>query len=222
MDYHEEIVESLAEMFPDVKKSQIRNLVKSGDDINVIITRILDNNIENHTYDLKDLVSCNKTIYTPTKIYNYPEVFEKISGISVLEDVNSIRKKASKLYEESNSLIKNAISHEIKSTRIYYSIEAQNKRDEADSLNRKAAMILMRRAVESNGAIDLHGLCVKEAQMFIDDLYTFRNFKEITVVTGQAYKSKKLRPAMEKWFKDHGFTVVDKGASLYASKKRFF
>lgn len=217
----EELEKCLLEMFPELTKKQAHGLLKSGDDVNVIITRILDNNIESPTYDLKDLVRHNRTECMRLTTYNYPEIFEHMLLPSDSADVKQLREEASKLTEESVSLVKNAINHEIKSARIFYSIEAQEKREKASELNREAALAVMRMAALSSGPIDLHGLTVNEATGFMEDLLKFRKFKEITVVTGQIHKSSRLRPAIVAWFHSHGFVTSDRGPSLYAIKDPF-
>ena len=107
-------------------------------------------------------------------------------------DARQLREEVSKLTEESVNLVKNAINHEIKSTRIFYSIEAQEKREKTSELNREATLEVMRKAVLSSGPVDLHELTVSEATRIMKDLLKFKKFKEITVVTEKIHKSAQL------------------------------
>lgn len=216
----EKVSEMLLEMFPNLTKRQAMNLANSGDDINILITRVLDNNIENPVHNVKDMFYRGKTKYVPVLDLNFPEVFKRHSSIDSSLDVKDIRKEAAALNEEAYGLTKLAIGHEIKSTRIHYSIEAGERRQVAAELNKKAALSLMRKVVESAGPVDLHGFTVKEAILFMDDLYKIRKFERIEVVTGQAYKSSRLRPAIKEWLERHGFTSSDLGPSILGIRRK--
>lgn len=211
--------EQLKELFPHLKESEADLLVSTGDDINILITRVLDNNIEAPSLQLKELVRTN---YAPTRIthtYNFPEAFISQSSINMHQDVRGLRAQASSLNLEANEFTKQAIGHPVKEARYHFSIEAEAKRTLAKKINREAALILMRKIVEGTGPVDLHGFSVEEALLFMDDLLYFRKFTEIQVITGQRYNSAKIRPALQEWFVKNKFMYSDAGPGLIAKKK---
>lgn len=221
MDRHT-LREQLKELFPHLKNENLDFLSSTGDDINVLITRVLDNNIEPPSFYLNELVRTNYPQISVKYSFNYPEVFEDYSTINMHQDIKGLRAEASILIQEANELTKKAISHPIKETRYHYSIEANNKREHAKEINRKAVAILMRKIVENTGPIDLHGFTVDECIKFMDDLFYFKKFTEIQVITGQKYNSMKIRPAMEKWFEKNNFVWWDAGPGLFAKRKAYF
>lgn len=217
---------TLLEMFPKLTKKQAISLAKSGDDFSVIITRILDNNIESPVIDIKDIAVAKRGIQIIKKEYNYPEVFKDALGSRLmnLENVvRDLRKQAADLYEQAAALHTQPTPRTTQSLRagcgLHYAMEADEMREKAAGLNKQAAMLLMREALEKRGPIDLHGLFVKEALAFIDDLYRYYNFKRILFCTGREFNSKTLRPAVEKWLKGHGFIVSDEGPYLCGYKR---
>lgn len=212
------IKEVLMDIFKDLSEEQASYLASTGDDINVLITRVLDKNIERITIDIKDMTRNPKSVQICEYNFNYPEVFESKVRIDMHENVQELRKKASKLYQEASKSSLNAYTHEYEECRSHFGIESDNIRDEANALNRKAALIIMRKALESNGPIDLHGLHVNEALGFVKDIYHFYNFKDIRFITGQNYKSLKIRPAITEWLIKQNYTVVDEGPIIRAFK----
>lgn len=207
------------EMFPDLEENKAEFLSKTGDNISVIITRILDNNIDPPTIDIKDFSRAASTRYIQKQHYNYPEVFTRNCKIDMHLDVEFLRRQAATLNREASELGKKAMNFEIKEARYYFSIEAEEKREKAKELNDKAVQILMRRVMERNGDIDLHGFTVEEARKFIDDLYHFKKFEKIRFITGQTYNSSKVRPMVIEWLDKHGFNAHDEGAIVYGVKK---
>lgn len=214
----QQIKNSLMEMFPELSSSQADMLSSTGDDINVLITRILDNNIDGPTIELKEIAVNSRSNQKYEHELNYPEVFKINNEIDMHQDVKSLRQRASKLLEEASNYSIKAYSTEFKECKSYYGIEADGIREQANEYNRQAAIILMRRAIESNESIDLHGLQVEEALAFVKDLYHFNHFKEIKLITGQKYKSLRIRPVITKWLIDQNFTVVDDGPMIRAFK----
>ncbi|KAM0680268.1 hypothetical protein GINT2_001653 [Glugoides intestinalis] len=210
---------SLMEMFPDLDEKKAELLTKTSDDINILITRILDNNIDPPTFDMKELCLGSRTRYVEKKNYNYQEAFE--SNIDMHVDIAYLRKQAAELNKEAAELSKQGVYHDIREARSHYIIEADERIEKAKELNRKAAIILMRRNLESTDAIDLHGFTADETVKFMDDLYLFKRFSKIKVVTGQRYNSLKIRPAVEEWFKRHGFDCYEQGPCVFAIKKPY-
>lgn len=211
------IKKSLMEMFPELDEKKAELLAKTNDDINILITRVLDNNIDPPSLDMKELCPGNRTRYIEKKNYNYREAFEE--NIDMHVDISYLRRQASTLNKEASELLKQGGCHAIREARSYYIIEADKRLEKAKELNRKAAVVLMRRSLESTDAIDLHGFTIDETVKFMDDLYLFKRFNKIKVITGQKYNSLKIRPAVEEWFKKHGFDCYEQGPCVLAIKK---
>lgn len=207
------------EMFPHLEERKAELLSKTGDDLSVIVTRIIDNNIDPPSVEVKDFTRAQSTKYVKTKCYNYPEVFLRNCNVDLHLDVSFLRRQAAILNKEAADLGKKAMSFEIKEARYHFSIEAEKKREKAKELNYKAGLILMRKNIEKNGDIDLHGFTVEEAGKFIDDLYVFKKFDKIRFITGQAYNSQKIRPMVVEWLDKHGFNVYNEGAVVFGVKK---
>lgn len=220
MNIKENLKGNLKELFPELTEPQLEFLVGTSDDINVLITRVLDKNIEPPKFELRELV---RTSYAQPQIkhtYNYPEVFARNCMINMHQDIEFLRKQASLAQAEAIQLVKQAVGHPIKETRGHFSIEAEKKKQIAQSFRREAAIVSMRKIVENNTeVIDMHGFTVQEALQFMDDLLHFKRFTEIQVITGQKYNSSKLRPALEEWFNKKQFIWIDAGPSLKAKKK---
>lgn len=217
MDSKDTIIQKLLEIFPHLTKEQAKSLAASNDSFSVLVTRVLDNNIERPYTDLKDLTKSTRSTQSIQKEYNYPEIFCRMFE-DIHASVGSFRKRATDLYEQAQ-MIQCATRYKFRSAHTYYSIEADDIRAMAEDYNRRAAMLIMRQALEQNKTVDLHGLYVNEALLFLDDLYLFYNFNHITLITGRKYNSLKLRPAVEKWLRKNDFIVSDEGPSLYATKK---
>lgn len=217
MDRSEDVRRNLKELFPHLTDMQVSALAKYGDDLNILITRVLDNNIDPPTFEIKELAICASTRYEPEAELNYPEVFEhKVDMHSSIED---LRSRAAELNREAAELTKSAINHRIKQARHYFSIEASEKRERAAALNRRAALVLMEKCIGNTGPIDLHGFTVKEATAFMDDLLRLKKFSRIELVTGQVHSSLRIRPAMEEWFQRNGFYCSGQGPYLFAIRK---
>lgn len=212
------IKETLMDIFTDLSEEQASYLASTGDDINILITRVLDKNIDKIKIDIKDIVRKPKSVQSCEYNFNYPEVFDNKYRINIHDNPSELRKRASKLYEEASKCSLKAHTHEYEKCRSHFGIQSDNIRDEANALNRKAALIIMRKALESNGPIDLHGLHVNEALGFVKDIYHFYNFKDIRFITGQHYKSLKIRPAITEWLVKHNYTVVDEGPVIRVFK----
>jgi len=225
----------LMELFPELSEEQADALARTGDDISVLITRVLDNNVDPPTVDIKELyrgdissapiLQCEKSrdgvhsAYYSSRLkspapqagvaakaarsevaehYNYPEAFEPNTPIDMHADVKALRRRAGEVMRS-------------------------GRREEARSLNRAAALVLMRRVVElfrvgEEGVLDLHGLTVEEAGKFMDDHFRFshgfRGCERIRVVTGQEFNSKRIRPAVKEWAAGKGLECEDEGAAV--------
>lgn len=206
------------EMFPKLTKQQVRCLAATGDDFSVLVTRVLDNNIDAPSVPVSSIAySCPKSWVCEVP-YHYPEVFQPYFA-DIQECVERLRAEALQLHEQARSHGRSAVGHPVRPARAHYSIEADNARNKAGDLNRRAAMLLMRRSLENSGPIDLHGLYVDEALCFLEDLVRFNRPREMVIVTGRKYNSSRLRPAVEKWLTGCGFTCMDEGPSLRAVRK---
>lgn len=213
----DEIYENLLILFPDLSKKDAKRLSQSTDDFNVIITKVLDNNLEGPEVSLKDIVISKPTVLNVNNLYyNYPEVFK--NQIHINEDINELRKKAFLLYKEAKEVKANGFGTKCKDMVGTYLLESDNIKDRAMEYDKRAAQILMKRIVNKGGAIDLHGLKVHEALLFMDDYYTYKPFKKIEVITGKMKKDGTLRPAIERWFVKHGFGIEDIGPAFIAVK----
>lgn len=221
-------IHHLSELFPHLTENDLKYLSTTGEDINVLITRVLDNNYKPLILDIKDLASIkyNKTVYK--KSLNYPEVFD-LTYPADFSKINQLRARASNIHEEANVLHRKASLSKL--TAVEYSSEADRLREEASVYDREAAILVMKQSVENKNhdpeyqsknkrgyLIDLHGLYTKEAIGFMDDLYTVWKFEEINFVTGQKMRNKRMRPVVEQWFVSHGFEHFDIGALIRGRK----
>ena len=219
MSSRKAIADALLEMFPHLKASQAESLAATGDDLSVLVTRVLDDNVEAPSVELKEIVRSSRGVCSYEREYNYPEVFQPLYK-DLCASVQELRAQASKLYREADRNTGEAIGHRMKCTRSHYSIEADDLRARAGDLNKRAAMLIMRQSLEKSGPVDLHGLYVNEAILFIEDLFRFYNFKTVTFATGRKYNSPKLRPAVEEWLTKHGFMVSDEGPCILATARK--
>lgn len=217
MDSRKKIMLKLLEMFPQLTREQAISLASSNDDFSILVTRVLDNNVERPYTDLANITLCNQSNYPIPIEYNYPEVFCRVFH-DIHASSNDFRKKAAELFERIRIRGCN-VGHKFRPAQTHYSIESDDIRAMAEDYNRRAAMLLMRHTLETGKALDLHGLYVNEALLFLDDLYLFYRFTDITLVTGRKYNSPKLRPAVEKWLHKNNFIVIDEGPSLRGSKR---
>ncbi|KAI5168715.1 hypothetical protein PAEPH01_0356 [Pancytospora epiphaga] len=218
MNTEKQVEKMLMEMFPRLSKKDAKYLAETGDDISVLVTRVLDDNIDTPTIPISSITCSPPRVQKIDISYNYPEVFQTRFD-NIQECVEKIREEAQRLHEEAFSCGRNAVGCRIKPARGHYGIESDILRERAGVLNRNAAMLLMRRSLENGGAIDLHGLYVKEALLFLEDLVRSNRPREMVLVTGRKYNSSKLRPAVEKWLMEQGFSVFSEGPSLRAIKK---
>lgn len=218
MPTHKAVADTLLEMFPHLKRAQAESLAATEDDLSVLVTRVLDNNLEVPSIELKDIVRNSRSLCSYKREYNYPEVFQPLYR-DLHVSVKELRAKASQLHKKASENTKDAINHRVKSARPHYSIEADDLRSEANELNKRAAMLIMRQSLERDGPVDLHGLYVNEAISFIEDLYAFYNFKKITFATGRKYNSPRLRPAVEEWLVKNNFIISDEGPCILAIKR---
>lgn len=220
----ENIFDSLKELFPDIAEEKLINLVNSGDDINILITRILDENIDPPNINLKDLALVKNSTFSNStfsieyeKEYNYPEIFEKRNSYIYNEkEYYEYRRLASLIYSEAYNLptcgqkSRRALNH--------YLIKSDNIRKEAEMYDKKAALLLISRELNSGVRKDLHGFKLKEAIMFMDDYYKFKKFKYIEIITGQIKMNSKIRPAIQDWFIKNGFSYGDVGPIITGTK----
>jgi len=255
-------------MFPHLKPEQAEYLASTGDEYTVLVTRVLDNNIDPIRITVHDVITNAISPQEFKPEYNYPEVFNGIRNYSVKSfngtrdysvksfngtrdysvasfngtrdysikssanysaglssndmtepSVAKLRERGNERIEEAMKLTKKAVYNDLNKTRLHYITEADRKWEEAGEIHRKAAVAIMRRAMESTGPLDFHGLYVKEAEMFLDDLYLFKNFREIRIATGQKYNSPKLRVCVEEWLRKHGFMAIDEGPVVCGLKR---
>lgn len=220
----------LKELFFFLTTDDLEYLISTGDDINNLITRVLDNNYKPLILDIKDLASNTYTKINYKKDLSYPEVYNTTTLNDNFDMIDDYRLRASMLHNEANELLSKGRKNKLFS--VEYGSEADKKREEANEYDRKAAILIMKKSIKDRNLnkeyqsskhksclIDLHRLYVKEALLFINDLYLMWNFKEINFVTGQKQKNKTLRPAVEQWFKQHDFNYYDLGAIIKGKKK---
>lgn len=234
MQSQEEIANKLLEIFPQLKKEEAHTLAFSRDPFSVLVTRVLNNNIERPYSDIKLFknqinyrkiekeynykeVMQNKNLSSLKKTYNNPEIFE-IASANIKNAIADFREKAKENYERMK-LIMHSNGYCIRTTRHLYLSDLDNLRSKAEQLNKQAAMLLIRLAVINDQEIDLHGFYVKEALLFLDDLYLYSNFNKIGLITGRKTKSQKIRPAVEEWLKKNGFNFYEDGPKIYAIQK---
>ena len=228
-----EIKIALKSLFKFLTEEDLEFLSKANEDINVLITRVLDNNYKPITIEIKDIELKRTAACLYKKDLNYPELFFNKSFYeeNIPEGyVENLRAKAHALHDEAAALINKGASN--RAFAVEYCIEADKKRELANSINREAALIIMNLSLtnryknpeyvskhKKNGVIDLHGLYKQEALNFIDDLYQKWNFDEINLVTGSKMKNRTLRPAIEEWFEKNKFSWIDLGALIKGKKK---
>ena len=212
----ERVEEMLLEMFPKLKKSQARSLAASGDDISVLVTRVLDGNIERPFFDVAVLRAPSAAPHPSCpREYRYPEVFsEHAPGV----DASACREQAGILYKQAEEMSRREIRHKTRQAAQFYSARAGELRAQAEECNRQAAIALMRRALQRPDEIDLHGLHAQEAVDFLEDLYSRRQVRDVTVVTGCSNSSQRVRPAVERWLRGKGFATCSQGPFLRGVK----
>lgn len=238
----DEIKLHLKGMFEWLTEEDLTFLANANEDINVLITRILDNNYKPITLDIKEIEITEAPKATYGKSLKYPEVFDITYKSSLIKEkiecwrdnpVVYVRNEALEIHKEASELMEKG--HKKFATE--YFIEADKKREIADFYNRQAAIEIMKCSIrnfnkekeivtynktqsksESKGSIDLHGLFKKEALDFVEDLYKMWDFTEINFVTGQKMKNRTLRPALEEWFEEHGFKHYDLDALIKGKK----
>ncbi|OQS55045.1 hypothetical protein EHP00_1811 [Ecytonucleospora hepatopenaei] len=241
----EEIRNILKEMFNWLTQEDLDFLSNSGEEINTLITRVLDNNYKPITLDIKDIEIVKKEPIQYKKELHYPEVFDKCykstftNGLIDKIDDNiivDIRNQAKSINQEAIECIEKG--HKNREFTTEYLIKADTLKEEANRLNREAAILIMKLSLRNRktekecvfyrkhksktqnmSLIDLHGLYKNEALMFVEDLYTVYNFTEINFVTGQKTKNRTLRPVLEEWFEKNGFVHYDLGAIIKGKKK---
>lgn len=236
----EEIKRYLIELFPELTEKQAQMLAQTGDNISILITRVLDGNIDPPTTDIKDLWQGDSSgaasleyrraadgthnVYFSSRLEE-ADSKQILQDNSIIQDRNiSTRYNYPEVYEDITTIDMHVDVHGLRKRAGELNTEAaelydkesrlcEQKRREARELNRRAVLVLMRRIVES-GMVDLHGFAVEEAMMFMNDYYKFRKYEKIRIITGQEYNSKKIRPAVKEWLEMNGFEWEDEGASV--------
>ncbi len=230
MKSQEDIVEKLLEIFPQLTRSEAMTLGSSGDPFSILVERVLNNNIErpyseiklfqNYYNDVSNLKNYNYTgsLKSIKKKYNNPTVFEILSA-DINKKIEYYRSEAKIIQDEIKDCMNNADKCP-DTAKPYYINKADSLREKADYFNKQAVMLLIRLAIKKNRVVDFHGFFVKEALLFLDDLYLYYGFKRITIITGRKDKSHKLRPAVEKWFTNNGFDFFDDGPKIIGIERK--
>ncbi|KAL6122049.1 hypothetical protein NUSPORA_00936 [Nucleospora cyclopteri] len=211
--------EFLLELFNFLTEEDLNFLISTEEDVNTLITRVLDKNYKPLKLDVKELASVPRSATVYKNPLKYPEVFELYYN---QVDIDEFRLKAARIYDEATELMKK--STENPKFSIEYVCEADRKREIAKEYDRMAAINVMRESIKNirkkTDDIDLHRLYIREAIDFINDLYIKWSFDSISLVTGQRQKNKRLRPAIEKWFEEHGFSWQDQFAIIKGFRKK--
>lgn len=209
----------IKEIFPFLNNEDIENLFVSSEDMNIIITKILDNNYKGINVNLKDITQVKKIQKQIKKDLYYPELFYKQETDVYDGDID--RRKAEELYSQIK-LLKNKLNF-CKDKRVleYQSEEIQQMYEELDKLNRKRALMILSKSLLNAKNIDLHGLYTKEALMFLSDYIQMYCPKEINLITGRDGNSQSLRPSVINFLENKGFKVVDKDNPYVRAVKRF-
>lgn len=212
----EDVIRALMEMFPHLSREQATKLADSGDDISVLVTRVLDNNIDRPFAFLSDATVHSRSAPRIYREYNYPEIFQ--ARYSDPSDHPALREKARDFFEKARGYRRETSQFRMRGAREFYSVEADDLRARARDCNRRAAVLIMREALGMGWPIDLHGLYLEEAIGFIDDLYARVPFREASFITGSEYNSTRLRPAVTQWLQKRHFRVLDEGPLVRGTK----
>lgn len=213
-------LQKLLEMFPKLSRKQAELLLARNESFEQIVVRVLDNNIEAPFVSLSDIVLTPASSIQYLHSLNYPEVFAKQFLLESADSIKRLREEAKSCLEDARILNEKAQRHPIKRMRSHYSIEADNLRNKAKELNRKAALTIMRKTLEKGSDVDLHGLHLKESVNFIEDILYRNRIWKIRIITGREYNSKKLRSAIIELMTKKGYKIKDDGPAIICERKR--
>ncbi|KAI5148732.1 hypothetical protein ENBRE01_0506 [Enteropsectra breve] len=203
------IARKIVEMFPNVTKEQAKRLASSGDNFSVIVTRILDNNID-VALKISEVGYCGRSSGNIAFRFNYPEIFEGRRGDEI-EDPNVMKSMASRYISEAKDCSGMAWNVSFRGASLYYNTKSDELREKAAECRHLAAVSMIKGIMHNGSPYDLHGLTQQEATDFLDDLHRYKRFSEISLITGRQYHSAFLRPAVESWLLAHSFVIIDEG-----------
>ncbi|WUR02527.1 SMR domain-containing protein [Vairimorpha necatrix] len=196
------------DMFPHLTKEDIENLFISSNDINIIITKILDGSYKGINLNMKELSIVNFRQKKQEADLYYPELFNN-KGVDVSSgDLD--RQKTDAIFSRIKN-IKNKLNIcKDKKVLEYQTEEKQKLYSELEDLNRKRALMILNKSLQKPGMIDLHGLYTKEALMFASDYIKIYNPKQINFITGCSGNSQSLRPSLINFLIGKGYKIFDK------------
>lgn len=213
------VKEFVKEMFPDVGDDDVDYLVRTSPNVDAIVTKILTREYKGFNISLKDLVlTPRQSSGTASPELYYPEIFNN-SFIDEHVDVQDIRRRASALYEKAEYYSSKRTEYKTRQARDYYSEETERLVEEARMLNRKAALVIIKKSIGNPRLLDLHGLYVQEALMFLSDFIGKIGPREFGVVTGQEKAEGTLRPSVIALLRRRRYMVEEKGPCLYARRQ---
>lgn len=211
----------IKEMFPHLNDEIINRLFLSSKDINIVITKILDNNYDGLYLNLKDLTVNQIHQNIHKKNFFYPELFNN-SFIDVKEGDKN-HDYVINLYEKIKYFKNKSCICKDKRLAQFYQQEIEKLHLEIDKRNRKRVLAVLKNTLKKPEMLDLHGLYTKEALMFISDYITFFKPLEINLVTGREGHSNSLRPSVIAYLKQHNYKVVmDDSPCVKGTKKEKF
>lgn len=206
------------EMFPHVEDCEIEHLVKTNGNLDSIVSKILTGEYKEFKINLKEMVLKHSHTVTPAsrELY-FPEIFNS-SFIDEHIDVDDVRRQASELYEQASGHSKKDVSYKARHARDYYVEETDCLIERAKELNRRAALVVIKRSIRNPRLIDLHGLYVREALMFLSDFISRMHPREFGIVTGQEKTAGTLRPSVISMLRKNRYSVSEEGPCVYAKK----
>lgn len=196
----------IKDMFPHLDEEIINRLFLSSQDINIVITKILDNNYDGLHLNIKDLSITKLHQNIHKKEYYYPELFNN-SFIDVT-DGDKDREYVIQLYNKIKYYKNKECICKDKKMTFFYQQEIEKLHEEIEKRNRKRVLAILKNSLKKPDMIDLHGLYTKEALMFICDYITFYNPQEINLVTGREGHSQSLRPSIINYLRQRNYKVL--------------
>lgn len=214
----DQVKEFVKEMFPDVENEDIDYLVRTNSNIDAVVNKILSGEYKGFRINLKDLVvkppfganSMTLDLY-------YPEIF-KNNFIDEHVDVEEMRRKAHATYKRARECSRKELTYKNRLAKEYYTDEIEKLVEEAKKWNRKAALVIIKKSIKTPQLLDLHGLYVEEALMFLSDFTNKINPREFGVVTGREKVEGSLRPSIISFLKKRNYLVSEDGPCVYGRK----
>lgn len=214
-----QVKEFIEEMFPHVNNDDVDYLIRTNSNVDMIVTKILTNEYKGFKINLKELViKPSRSVIEVQELY-YPEIFNN-NFIDEHIDIQKVREEAQDLYKKANEYSKKGTNYKTRQSRDYYNEEINELIEKAKRLDRKAALVIIKKSISNPHFIDLHGLYVQEALMFLNDFVNKIKPKKFNVITGQEKIEGNLRPSVISLLKKRNYIVIPEGPYLHVKRSK--